>query len=511
MDAIADIQSRRAAAELSAFADDMIDGVTLEETAEYRAYVERRRAQARRHSAGNAASVKAAAGAGGELSNTPPATLQNVDSGAPTTGGEDWLEVMLYVQWDHSRWHTLTTQLDAAQRASENPKAKGEDFVRLPGSGGLWRVHSGCSLGGAKGNGPRCRWRIERDGIMFGLVNRPDPHKTLPSGFVRITGDVLTALGDAEAAWQAVIRWVYELGGKIVRNALSRVDACVDLPGVGVDELVTAFMDGRVIRRTRKATVYTEARDGKSEAAKPIDELFWEGRVKTGLRCGSGGGGSMLRIYDKARECKDISTRAWVTNRRWGGVDQDKAVRVEWQMRREFLTAEKCRVNAKTGELHRPAVDTVEDWFEKRAQLLDWMMSEYTRFVKPFDRRHTERAEDLDVWKEARRRFKQWADTHGGNASLKPLQRGSIDVSSLQKQARGVLESIAARLHVPIDSPDDLLGFANTQLWEVIEMDTDIRDRVRNRIAAQGLTPVVADMQIVIADDEFVGDEHAPF
>jgi len=320
----------------------------------------------------------------------------------------------------------------------------------LPGAG-LWKVHpTGCRLGDAA-KGPIMRWRLQRDGIVFGLTKRAEPHKTNPSGFVRMTGDVLLALGSAEALWRRVVEWFAELGATVVEAKLSRVDMCVDLPGVGVDEFMAAFREGRYVTRTKKSEEWSFA-------------TYRAGRQDTGLAMGTV---TRVRIYDKSEECRDIACRAWMVHRRWGGVDPDKATRVEFQLRREFLTEH--------------GVSTVEDYFAKRRALARFLCGSWIKFVADgFDERHTDRAITLPLWKRVAEDFDTWT-TGAPVADLSPIARETVKPESLVKQIRGCAERVAALQGVKIEGPDDFLGFVNEHLYALIEDDTEIGARVRNK------------------------------
>lgn len=395
--------------------------------------------------AGNVIGVAGSLGSsrGVPLSNTPPATLQV----AGRTGGEDWFEVMVYLDWKSvAGFSAIRDELDAAQLAARDPRTPKDGFVTLPGSRGLWRVHAhGCKLGGGQ-KGPSMRWRLERDGIEFGLASRLHPHETNPSGFVRMTGELLIASGDARGMWAKVLRWFRELGARVVSAKVSRVDLCADLPGVGVSELVAAFRRGDVIRRTRRGEEWAEC-------------VHTSGRKETGLSLGAG---TMCRIYDKAEECRDLAKRAWMISRRWGGLDRDEALRVEFQCRREFLKAR--------------GIDTVRDYFKARASLAEYLAGRWLRFVSDLDSRHTERAQDLPIWSRVRDAFRSW--TGSKCVDLPPVSRRDVRFDDLAAMIRGTLESVAARVREPIASGADLVAFFDRQLRPRFEADALIPVRV---------------------------------
>ena len=218
----------------------------------------------------------------GEPSNTPPHNRE--------TGGEDWLEAVVYLRWEPEAWELLTGQLDAFKAEAALPADEREDGQDgpLPVStlrgGGTWFVRAeGFRLGG-DGRGPLMRWVLERAGVVVELVNRREPHPTFPNGTERINDDVLLAWGSAEVAWSHVLAWLEGLGAEVVASKLSRVDACADLPGEDVGDLVRAYRGGDMVSRAHRIREREglERRDGPEVA---VDSYR---RRITGMTVGAG-------------------------------------------------------------------------------------------------------------------------------------------------------------------------------------------------------------------------------
>lgn len=420
--------------------------------------------------------------AGGASSITPPATLHDTPDSL-RMGGEDWFEVCLYLRWDLARLAELAKVLDAEKELSKGRRGKLE-LVTLPGAGGQWEVAPhGYSLGG----GPCVSWEIARAGIRIGLVRQQhaEPHETSPSAVVIMSGECLTPIGDARVLWEIVVRWLHQLGAEVVKAKVSRVDLCADLPDQGVTPFVEALREGRVIRKT------ISRKEHSTESS-----VYGKGRKDTGLYLGSQKHGAALaRIYDKSEECRDLAKRAYLIRERWGH-DTDAAVRVEFQLRREFLTAAKCR-NKKP---ERPVIDTVEDYFANRAELAEYLVTTWLRFVCPgHDARHTERSRNLPVWDAVCAAFRSWTGA-AERKTFRPLERDEVSVEDLAVQIRGCAESMAARLGLDVESPDVLLGILNEEIWTVIETDRELPARVnvkRQRLA-------------VLIDDEGTGRVLSP-
>lgn len=422
---------------------------------------------------------------GGALTVTHPPRIDMSDVPNRLTGGEDWFEVMIYLRWDPDRLRAVSEHLDAVKEATADGKSDGWT-QSVPGSGGLWKVEpTGCRLG--KGNrGPIMRWRMARDGIVFGLTHRPEPHKSLPSGFVRMTGDVLIALGDARAMWDQVVAWFSEIGATVTCAKVSRVDMCVDLPGVDVAEFVELYHRDQYITRTKRANEFSEHPewDDEGEDDNPTErllkcpsEVFRAGRRYTGLRMGCG---TQLRIYDKLAECRDLALRAWLAKRRWGGSVPDAATRVEFQLRRSFLTAEKCKPTE--GTLDRPVIDTVEDYFEHRAAMARYLCRQWVCFFSDgFDRRRPDRADVAAIWQRVADDFEAWAG-RAARRRYEPLTREEVPVSDLIRQAKGCIESAAARCGMVVDTNDDLYYFALEQLGPEIDDDAEVPIKVERKM-----------------------------
>ncbi len=423
------------------------------------------------------------------------------------TGGVDWFEGCFYLNWDAEKFAALSKALDAEQDNCADLKPQLRGFCQLPGSRGQWKVRAtGCPLG----PNMRCRWVFERDGVIFGLVNRVSAHKTRVSGFFRITGEVCLAIGDIEDVWNNVQRWFAELGAQIVKATLSRVDLCVDLPGVSVEPFVNALRNGRIISRIRHGAEH-HSDTGEVERDNRAVRIDYKKLKCTGLTII--GHNAMVRIYDKAEECKDLLKRAWIIHRRWGGKDQDTAARVEFELKRDFLTAKKCKAKPNEKgelELNRPAISTVEDFFDKLPDLVRYLTCDWMRFVKEgYNNKHSERATDMDLWVQVQNYFVKWADANGPTMNFKPLRRAEVLIDSFWKQIRGVAEAAAARLHVRLDGPDDLLGFLNESIQPVIETDLNIGTRVRGK--TNMIARVISDDDITHSGNFAPDDDPIPF
>jgi hypothetical protein len=193
------------------------------------------------------------------------------------------------------------------------------------------------------------------------------------------------ALGGLSEAWTRVKEMLTEMGGTVVRHRLSRIDGCVDMPGVQIDDLAVPFREGRCVKKARKSAEFFET---------DSNVIYKDGNRNTGFS--SGVGDIMLRVYEKLNEVKRQPVKmALICKRRWGDVMPECAVRVEFQLRR--------------GALKEFQIDTVEQWYEKRAGIFKYLCTEWFRLTeKQVDRTNTTRMKTLKIWDTVAEYFEKW-------------------------------------------------------------------------------------------------------
>ncbi|NOY40700.1 MAG: replication initiation factor domain-containing protein [Planctomycetes bacterium] len=378
----------------------------------------------------------------GEPSNTP--------SQKTTTGGEDWLSVNFYV--DFSDFDELSEQLNLAQAAAVDLDSKGSsdetpvfhDEIELCGIRFIVAPRGARLGGGRKALG--MKWRLQSEhGLSVLIANMPAAHKTVPNVNVVATSLPLMQLG-FDAAWALMQDYVEALGGERSRNKLSRVDACVDLPDVSVEDFCTPFAKDWIVSRARQRDLYESGVFLSSHKA---------GRISTGFAVGKSP--LRLRVYDKLIESRRSPEKlALLEARRWGYMPE-KATRVEIQLSR--------------AKLKQYGVDTVEDWIAKRATIVDQLTCNWFRLTDgPVDRNHANRTPTHPVWKEAREAFFQWCKG-ARNMVLEPLPKLHVDMSKQMKQIVGMFIGIFARIGKPIS--DNAMFFR--------EVEFAVRDIVGKR------------------------------
>lgn len=395
---------------------------------------ERRRSEGAAPQAGDAA---------GDLSNTPP-SIPKIPSSDLTTGGEDWLDFALYV--NHSRFKQLAERLDQAKQLAElggvaQQVLGGHTYSIGPGAGtgkGRKRVHY--------------RWRLVADnGLTILVMNREKSHKTMANALASARSVLLMSEGP-ERVWRQIQDALEALGAKLVANKLSRVDACIDLPGVKVEQFTRPYADGHYVTRARKA------------AEHEYEELFTDlsgatyrlGRRSTGVTFGSCD--ILLRIYDKAHELRfNSEKRHLVLHRRWG-EPVIHASRVEFQVRRERLKS--------------LGVDSFNDWLAKRGAVLEYLTEKWFRFTEgPYNAKHSGRTPTLGAWQLVQQRAQEWAGQPAGTP-LVPIYAEPPRHEQFVRQAIGVMVTAMARENVKVTSNGHFID----ELIERVEELIDARD-----------------------------------
>ena len=396
----------------------------------------------------------AAEAPGGVPSNTPPSITKDYEC----LGGEDWLELSLYL--DHRDFRQLKGRLDSARDAAES-NIPGPDEVEIAGRKFL--MQPSAALVGSENNKLAYRWRLRsEDGWWLLLMNRECSHETMPTGIVRASSLPLLRLG-AVGFLQQLDETLRALGIHMIREKLSRVDPCVDLKQTSVDPLYQAFSQGHHVTRARKSTNHI------------VEENFEGhriGRHSTGFDFGRGN--VRLRVYDKFRECRhDFETLLLMQTRRWGALGGPSALRVEFQLRREKLKA--------------LGVDSIDDWWSKRGSVVNYLTHQWCRITEgEVDPRHPDRAKTHSDWIRVQGAFAEWAGKQ--LVELEPLPRLPIRADHLLQQTIGTLMSYHARVGNLIDSNESVIDESVAALWDFIE-SRDMPMEVYRRSTENGTSP----------------------
>lgn len=355
-----------------------------------------------------------------QLYNNPPLTRQSSPWHASVDGIHLALQVVFRAYVD------LRARLVAIQEsAGHKGEAHSKGIEHLQVGPYLVRVWPTGSRNDR--SGPFFKFVIEYAGIVIMIQDRAAPKGDCPNIIVHIGGLVCLELGDL-GALELAYDIIRHLGGEIDRVKLSRVDFCVDMPGVGMDEFAAAANERRYVSRLKR---YRDIESGDR------DKEF------CGLTTRFGKLPLQLAVYDKLAEVhvgRNSRKLELMMARRWNGEMPAQAVRVEFRLWRE--------------KLREFGVDTPEDFYRKRRTMIDYLCRDWFRFTAgPVDRQNTMRAITLPLWVDVHEAFAEWAGQPNGEV-LEPLPKGPVDVTNLLKSGYGLLRAIGRaqeREAVPFD------------------------------------------------------------
>jgi hypothetical protein len=248
---------------------------------------------------------------------------------------------------------------------------------------------------------------------------------------VRVPGAACLYPG-AHDCYEKATRMIEALGGTIRHNRLSRVDICLDMRDVSLDEFYKPFSENRYICRSREDTAYVPQKGNGGMT------LYFG---KAPLQC---------RIYDKLKEVEKRANphkRLCMRVYRWGPILPNAATRVEFELRRAALKER--------------GIDAVEDYYAKRADLVYYLTTKWLRFTaNKVDRenKNQSKSRTLPLWNQVRKALEKWAGSPPG-LSLVPLPKEQADVQNLLKQLIGVGQTAAGYQGQEITTIEELLAY----------------------------------------------------
>lgn len=276
------------------------------------------------------------------------------------------------------------------------------------------KVHPG---GGKIGGKKYCKFKIERPDAVILIADSPKYKGDWPNVKVEISGErCLVYPGGAEAAYISAVNWLESLGAKIHKERVSRADLCADFPGLEMGIFHDAYKaDWWACRANRHHP-----------------------DISNGVSLYFGAGAVTLRVYDKMAEMQASALRGkpakyeHMVQKRWGGKEPTGAVRVEYQLRREWL------------KLH--GADTVDDLLRLSPDFVGYLTGaaneRWFRFLcAPQDNKHPERNHTLPEWEAVQTAFKE---VFRYPEKLINIDPDRANIETLLKQSLGVLETAAA-------------------------------------------------------------------
>ena len=293
-------------------------------------------------------------------------------------GSEDTIVLSLYVYWD-DEWAETIAALEELKVSAADDQAGDGGFFHVGGWPGLVMEYGA----GGGNKGPRRTFVIEAVGMRFEFSRTQYPNGETPNGRLIVGSLICMQLGP-RGVLSLAKEFIEAMGGRLLENKVSRIDGAVDLPNVEVKEFIDAFRSRQYLCRARKFKVIGEGQNDQT------------------LILGSS---PMVRIYDKAREQRDLPDPAklqFLMANRWGGTFPEHATRVEFQLRRD---------DVKTITFDGRTINSLEDYLECRAGLWAYLCNWFRLTKEPVDDNHRDRAQTSSRWEEVTRLFAEWASS----------------------------------------------------------------------------------------------------
>ena len=336
-------------------------------------------------------------------------------------GGYDTIELLASGEWIND-FEEFTDFLRDMQQEAQDGQSGNIDFVIL-------NQPVYVSPSGAR-RGLYCSFVLRWEGITFSIVNRK---KSSGSSFgVHISiGSLVCMQKTGAGAVKQARAFLRSLGFRCALLRLSRVDVCVDVPGVDTGDIVNNYMAGNCVKRARKAAIYQT------------------GKRFNAISLGSGKS-VKLRIYDKLLELSEQSIKDnfkldYLIKNRWEGKVPEFATRVEYQLRRDALK--------------EFGIDTFADFEQRAGEVCGWLTSEWFRLTKKAPKKgHTKEAKVSKFWRLVQKDF---FIVFGSPAAPKMRSKArplTTQLTALKKQVDGCLSTILAACGSLPETADQLFS-----------------------------------------------------
>lgn len=328
------------------------------------------------------------------------------------TTGIDWWQLAACVKWDNvvapAAFQLFNeAKLRAQQTFAPIPLEIGDDLfcVDRKGHGKGRDSHKEIQL-------------LWNGGVVVGLSQRINASRQMSNASLLVSGEPCLIYGWG-TCWEFFHRIINSIGGKIEDEWIKRVDLCIDLPELELNEsLGAAARNQQFVASCTKSALYQEPDGlkgfsiGKSNRARVV-------------------------IYDKL---DDVMTnhnsvyRQAMVQKRWAGVVPSCATRVEFQIGREWLKQYGLRKSAD--------ISRIGDIYDK---LTSDSRGVFRMTAEPVDRlnRHQNRSTTHPVWQRIVDIGRETVEE--GQNKLVRIDRSGLDELRAVKQIVGFGTSLADR------------------------------------------------------------------
>lgn len=347
-------------------------------------------------------------------------------------GGEDKVTMGLGVDWGDG----VTDLIEALSGLKEAAAMRNVDAVPFDNGQDVYLVRRR-GFGGS-GGGPHYSYALAIQGILFGVCTLREPKGEIANVRCEVSSLTLMELGGLHKPWDMIRAYIRRLGGRLLWSKISRVDLCVDLPGLAVDEFYTLFQRGQYITRGRSWDEYSEVSEHGMRAAV---QGFAIGRKRV-----------RMTIYDKLRESMhDARKRAVLVAKRWDCLPPC-ATRVEFQVKRDMLKEFR--------------IDSVDDYLRKRGMVARYLTREWFRFTESvISNEHHSRVSEHELWIEVREAFEEWT---GDDSVREPGKFTRVSAHDLYRQALGCCATaVAMEMDGEILEYDDFVAEVTERLFTI--------------------------------------------
>jgi len=328
------------------------------------------------------------------MTNSPPAKVKQANYAQVykiLASGVDTLVLSFKVEWIKE---DLFSQLDKMKQVAQERKQEFSTCLPFRENGTGWVFNM--LPNGSKGY----QWILSGHDYTM-KIGQWLTDISRPNIMAEVRSETLWRLG-LEDALSCLVEIIEGIGGQITECKLSRVDLCVDL--LLPEDLWTATI-------AEHAITYASNKD-----------IHMMHRKLTGLSIGSGE--IQARLYDKALEIKQKSKKFWMFDV-WGIEEVPegmKAVRVEFQARREFLKEVK--------------MNTVEDLLKGSHEMWAYCTQKWLKFQDRPERHHTMR-KNLPFWDHIQ-------DGYRGYQNSTPAVREAVKDTDTQMRVMQAMGSIVS-------------------------------------------------------------------